>query len=85
MGMFDSILVPCPKCGKREEFQSKSGPCALSTYNLEDAPFDVLSDVNRHSPHTCEDCGTLFEVRVQILATSVVHERILCHHQSDDK
>ena len=31
MGMYDTILVPCPKCGTKEEFQSKSGGCCLET------------------------------------------------------
>lgn len=42
MGMFDSVYVPCPKCGHRNEFQSKSGDCSLMTYNFEEAPREVL-------------------------------------------
>lgn len=63
MGLFDTVLVNCPKCGKENEFQSKGGDCSLNVYTLEDCPGDVLSDVNRHSPHTC-DCGELFSVDV---------------------
>ena len=36
MGMFDSLYIKCPKCGKELEFQSKSGPCLLMGYNAED-------------------------------------------------
>ena len=71
MGMFDTVMVPCPKCGKRAEFQSKGGDCRLDVYDLETAPSDVLSNVNRHSPYTCE-CGTVFAVKVQVIATPVV-------------
>lgn len=70
MGMFDTVLVPCPKCGKLAEFQSKGGDCILAVYNLADAPNDVLFDVNRHSPYKCENCKTLFEVSIKIFATS---------------
>lgn len=62
MGCFDTVLVPCPNCDERSEFQTKSGACCLMTYNLEEAPDDVLADVNRHAPNTCENCGTVFEV-----------------------
>lgn len=65
MGMFDEILVPCPKCGTIERFQTKGGDCQLHTYDLENAPADVFSDVNRHSPHECQSCGTRFMVNEQ--------------------
>ena len=61
MGMYDTVIVPCPECGKKEEFQSKSGECYLQVVVLEECPIDILADVNRHSPYTC-DCGTVFEV-----------------------
>jgi hypothetical protein len=62
MGCFDSVMVPCPKCGERREFQSKSGDCSLAVYDLEAAPLSVLADVNRHAPLPCGKCGTSFEV-----------------------
>lgn len=64
MGMYDRVYVPCPRCGKRAEFQSKSGPCDLDTYLLEDCPQAVLADVNRHAPATCDapGCGVVFYV-----------------------
>ena len=64
MGMFDSVRVPCPKCGAVWFAQSKGGDCILRTYDLADAPVDVLSDVNRH-PMTCEECGEGFRVEVK--------------------
>ena len=63
MGMFDTIMVPCPKCGERSEFQTKSGHCVLDCWNLEDAPEEPMWNVNRHAPVECEECGTMFEVR----------------------
>lgn len=64
MGMFDTVYVPCPKCGLREEFQSKSGDCILAQYNMEKCPWDVLKDVNRHAPKQCEKCGSWFKVQL---------------------
>lgn len=66
MGCFDTVMVPCPICGAHSEFQSKGGDCLLRTYNLEDAPADVLSDVNRHAPNQCEKCGIWFQVVVDV-------------------
>jgi len=64
MGVFDTVIVACPNCGKIHDFQSKGGYCLLNVYNLEDCPDDVMMDVNRHSPYECS-CGVLFEVDEQ--------------------
>jgi hypothetical protein len=74
MGCFDTVRVPCPQCGARQEAQSKGGECSLSTFELENAPADVLSDVNRHAPFTCDGCGTLFKVLVISRGVSVRQE-----------
>lgn len=66
MGMFDTVFVPCPKCGVKYPAQSKSGDCGLYTYELEKAPNDVLADVNRHAPFKCENCESEFEVKLKI-------------------
>lgn len=59
MGMFDIVIAECPACKGRLEFQSKgANPPSLRAYNLADAPADVLSDVNRHTPDACPWCGT---------------------------
>ena len=68
MGMFDSVMVPCPNCGTTNEFQSKGGDCVLATYSLEDAPFNVLGDVNRW-PVSCRRCGAGYRVEV-VVATA---------------
>jgi len=72
MGMYDTVRVPCPNCGEKEEFQSKGGECLLEVYELENCPPDVMSNINRHSPCTCEKCGTVFAVKVQVTGTPVV-------------
>ena len=77
MGSFDIVKVPCPKCGAVAEFQSKGGQCMLEEYDLENAPADVLMDINRHSPYTCRCCSTEFEVDVKIITTakSIIHKK----------
>ena len=63
MGVYDTVTVPCPNCGHEQGFQSKgSSQAACRWFTLENAPVDVMSDVNRHSPALCEGCGTSFAV-----------------------
>lgn len=69
MGTYDTINVPCPKCGTKSGFQTKSGRCTLAEYELNEAPADVMEDVMRHGPATCLSCGTIFGVQFQIVST----------------
>ena len=71
MGCYDIVNVPCPKCGERVGFQSKSGECLFEEYPLESCPEDVLANVNRHSPYDCPKCGTSFAVELTMTAKSV--------------
>ena len=64
MGCYDSVIVCCPSCGEQHELQSKSGDCFLEVYTLENCPYDVLQDINRHAPFNCE-CGITFNVDKQ--------------------
>jgi hypothetical protein len=64
MGMYDSVIINCPKCNTELEFQSKSGECLLQYYTLENCPEDVFANINRHSPHKCK-CGSLVSVNEQ--------------------
>ena len=67
MGAFDSVSVPCPKCGIEQWFQSKgSENAALREFNIYDCPADVMSDINRHSPYRCAECGTSYAVKFKL-------------------
>jgi hypothetical protein len=76
MGTYDTVNVPCPVCNTLEQFQSKGGDCTLREYELESCPPDVLSNINRHSPHQCIKCNTYFavdeSVRKSIKVTNAV-------------
>jgi hypothetical protein len=72
MGVFDSVLVSCPKCSTLNVVQSKSGPCRLDYYHLDEAPVEVLADINRH-PVSCIDCGTPYHVEVMV-TTKVIND-----------
>lgn len=65
MGMFDTVMVPCPRCGEKYEFQTKGGRCLLENYELDEAPIEVLDDVNRNSPVHCRKCSIDFVVGIE--------------------
>ena len=46
MGMYDSLYIKCPKCGKELEFQSNSGSCALFSFKENNLPPDVAMDMD---------------------------------------
>lgn len=85
MGMFDTVNVPCPTCQTTFGFQSKSGDCTLAEYDFVDAPGDVMMDVNRHGPQTCEKCGTKFGVKLRIVAEVIVWPEEKDEVTNDDK
>jgi len=70
MGVFDSVMAPCPECGTMNEFQSKGGDCILDRYQLHEAPDNVLADVNRH-PVSCLNCATPYHIKVRTFAEVV--------------
>lgn len=72
MGSYDRVYVPCPKCCVINELQSKGGSCEFKCYSLQNAPVDVLSDVNRHGNTTCKKCGAIFTVHVVCMAQAVL-------------
>lgn len=78
MGMFDTILAKCPKCNENLGFQTKGGKCFLENYELDNAPDDAMSNVNRHSPLKCE-CGNKYEVDIATRKLKqVVRSAALC-------
>lgn len=75
MGMFDSIMVPCPECGKKFEAQTKSGERCLDTWDLEDAPIAALMGVNSLAPFKCS-CGTIFEVDLKVQVCYAIPRKV---------
>ena len=54
--MYDSVMVDCPGCGARVEFQSKGGNCGLDVYSPDSAPEEVLLDTVGDKSR-CNKCG----------------------------
>ena len=63
MGMFDSLFIKCPKCGKEMEWQSKSGPCCLDSYTPKNLPVDVARDLE-YDIVGCQFCNVHWKFKL---------------------
>ena len=80
MGVYDTIMIPCPKCGELFEAQSKSGECTLKLLSLEEEVKNsdlALYDINRHAPFFCDKCGTSFYVAIKTIANPIIKAQVL--------
>ena len=85
MGCFDTIIIKCPNCDTEIECQSKSGDCCLKRISLNKAVRTndpALSDINRHAPFVCSNCGEKWRVQISFDATVVPDEEYI--EQEDD-
>lgn len=65
MGMYDSLYVDCPKCGKELEFQSKSGECCMSSYKKGNLTPEVAIGINGDLVR-CQFCNKRIKLECQI-------------------
>lgn len=72
MGLYDSVQLPCPECRTDYWAQSKGGACCMARYGRNECPDDVWSDIRRHAPFTCENCGCEFDVM------TIIDEKRIC-------
>ena len=56
MGMFDSVMVRCPICSGKIEFQSKAGACVLAEFDPTEAPEEIVADLDGER-EVCRNCG----------------------------
>lgn len=66
MGMHDTLVISCPRCGEETEFQSKAGPCSMTEYQVYDAPLAILAVVAGER-FDCPGCEKPFTVNVQFM------------------
>ena len=64
MGMFDTLLLTCPHCGKTTRHQSKADDCYMADYYLESAPLSIIADVAKN-PLTCDQCNRPFMLAIE--------------------
>ena len=65
MGMFDSIEINCPNCKARIEFCTKVGDRKLDWYTLDNAPVELIKDMEGEI-FICGNCDYWFTFVVEI-------------------
>jgi len=61
MGLFDSVIAHCPKCGNPVEFQSKAGPCDMDVYSSTEVPPKIAAALDGQK-QACDTCGTEVQI-----------------------
>lgn len=70
MGMFDTVWLPCPNCGKQVGFQSKAGECILRDYSCA-APIAIAEDVDGDT-ESCEGCDEYVTAKMAFTVPELV-------------
>ena len=71
MGMFDYVIVECPNCSGRVEFQSKVGDCILTEYDEYTMPIEIAQDLNNEEMR-CAHCKRYVKLNVQLFMNAKV-------------
>ena len=67
MGLFDTVMVPCPRCGHREEGQTKWGRGRMRVVDMEDADPSEVAFLDGYV-FTCAVCNCRFKLRFYVPA-----------------
>jgi len=66
MGMYDTAIVTCPKCGAEIEYQSKAGECSLLRYHVLKMPPRVAGDLDGEEQQ-CDECAAVIRLHTQYI------------------
>lgn len=69
MGMYDEVILACPKCSELTPFQSKRGAYTLERFHLNTAPLPLIADLHdegKRGDLICIHCGIKMKLNVQI-------------------
>lgn len=65
--MYDTVHIPCPKCGADVDVQSKGGECLLGNFTTDTAPVDVLLGLkDRNYVDQCDKCKAYLKTVVEV-------------------
>lgn len=63
MGLFDTIIFGCPKCGHVIEKQTKYGDCELKQISSKKVPVDIADQILEEKNFlTCDSCKSIWEI-----------------------
>ena len=70
MGMFDTVVVKCPHCVEDVEMQTKTGPCVLDVYTIDNLEMSVAVGVI--GVNHCHNCHGAFKIELETQPKFVV-------------
>ena len=73
MGLYDEVDIACPKCSRINYMQSKAGDCDLKTYNIRNAPPEILTSLAKNT-FVCYECGSTVGIHVMVMANAYIVE-----------
>ena len=82
MGMFDSVRVKCPNCNNELEFQSKSGPCILESFDGEKIHLMVAIGCNEDII-LCRKCKKKVQILFNLPDMEIGYELKLTTEEED--
>ena len=68
MSCFDNLIVTCPKCGEKVEFQCKNGKREMDNYDVSNVPPEIAGDLNGEKEQCCK-CGVIITIQTQCFVT----------------
>jgi hypothetical protein len=80
MGLYDTVYVGCPKCGRVLDFQSKAGERKMCRYNGKTVPANIATDVDKQVK-TC-DCGSRVKI---VLENPVPRQRMIAVIEGEEE
>ncbi len=65
MGLYDSVWMPCKKCGHEIDFQSKAGDCLMYDYKPTGIPYLIAREIHESGyVSRCRECGERFRAMI---------------------
>lgn len=83
MGMFDSVVISCPHCGKPTEVQSKAGDCLLRVHNENSVPVEIAVDLDC-TADSCDSCSEPFVIHTRARRYVPLHASRVVRSTEDD-
>ena len=68
MGMYDILIIKCPECGAKIEFQSKAGERLMMSYNIKNVPKCIAGDLDGQED-ICPYCSRKVKIKVNVEIT----------------
>ena len=84
MGMFDTVIFKCPRCGKEVQEQTKVGRCVLAYYEEKEVPVGIAQSLDGDTI-CCYECNGVFTIKSEYPFPTTVPMKLVEPEVSDDE